>query len=100
MSQQNISTSLKNLTSQKIDGRDIDRFDYMVFINAEKTLPNASKLRQFYIRQKISFRVGNYRIVKKNRSYIEVNFKRTRFPDCLNGCIKKLKFAARKYEGY
>lgn len=83
-------------TTIKIEGKEIDRFDYMEFINLQK----ASEIKQIYLKFKIGYRIGDYRIVKKDGSYIEINFRKTKLADCLNDCIKKLKFIANKYEGY
>lgn len=88
----------KNSTT-KISGKDIDRFDYMEFINGEKIIEVKSKIKIMLLRFKMNFRIGNYRIVKNNGSFIELVIKRTRFADCLNDCIKKLKFVGNKYEG-
>jgi len=84
---------------QKIVGENIDRFDYMEFINGEKIMEEKSRLKIFFLRFKINFRIGTYRIVEKNDSFVELKIWKTNFADCLNGGIKKLKFAGTKYEG-
>ncbi|WP_394751351.1 hypothetical protein [Spongiimicrobium salis] len=87
----------KKITT-KILGQNIDRLDYMEFVNAEKIIEGKSKIKIRLLRFKMSFRVGNYRIVEKNGSFIELTIWRTRFADCLNDCVKKLKFVGNKYE--
>ncbi|WP_025665354.1 hypothetical protein [Aquimarina megaterium] len=87
----------KNLTT-KILAQDIDRFDYMEFINGEKIIEGGSKIKIMLLRFKMNFRIGNYRIVQRNGSFTELIIWRTRFADCLNGCIKKLKFVGNKYD--
>ncbi|WP_231517328.1 hypothetical protein [Tenacibaculum sp. 47A_GOM-205m] len=84
---------------QKIVGENIDRFDYMEFINGEKIMEEKSRLKIFFLRFKMNFRIGTYRIVEKNDSFIELKIWKTNFADCLNGGIKKLKFVGAKYEG-
>ncbi|WP_299124832.1 hypothetical protein [uncultured Tenacibaculum sp.] len=87
----------KNILT-KILGKDIDRFDYMEFINGEEIIESKSKIKIMLFRFKIYFRIGNYRIVKKDGSFIELTIWKTQFADCLNECVKKLKFVGNKYE--
>ncbi len=82
----------------KILGQDIDRFDYMEVINAEKMIEGKSRIKRMLFRYKIIFRVGNYRIVNNNGSFSELTIWKTRFADCLNDCVKKLKFVGNNYE--
>ncbi|WP_299158340.1 hypothetical protein [uncultured Tenacibaculum sp.] len=84
---------------RKIIGENIDRFDYMEFINGEKIIEEKSRLKIFFLRFKMNFRIGTYRIVEKNNSFVELKIWKTNFADCLNGGIKKLKFVRTKYEG-
>ncbi len=84
----------------KIHGDEIDRYDYMEHINYGETYETASYLKLKYFRFKIMFRIGKYRIVKKDGSHVDLFFKRAKYPDCLNECIKKLKFVTHKYESY
>lgn len=85
-------------TNTKILGQEIDRLDYMEFINGEKIIEGKSRIQTIILRFKMNFRIGKYRIVKKNDSSIELVIYRTRFADCLNECVKKLKFIGNKYE--
>tara|TARA_B100000795_G_scaffold263228_1_gene242064 strand:- start:9 stop:488 length:480 start_codon:yes stop_codon:yes gene_type:complete len=87
----------KKLTT-KILAKDIDKFDYLEFINGEKIIEGKSKIKIILLRFKINFRVGNYRIVQKTGSFTELTIWKTRFADCLNDCIKKLKFVGNKYD--
>ncbi|MFT6500887.1 MAG: hypothetical protein ACJASQ_000997 [Crocinitomicaceae bacterium] len=82
----------------RIFGQDIDRFDYLELINYEKTIEGKSKITRTLLRFKIHFRVGNYRIVGNNSSSIELSIWKTRFADCLNDCVKALKFVGNKYD--
>ncbi|WP_196889878.1 hypothetical protein [Aureivirga sp. CE67] len=84
---------------QKIVGENIDRFDFMEFINGEKIIEEKSRLKNFFLRFKIHFRIGTYRIVEKNNSFIELKIWKTNLADCLDEGIKNLKFVATKYEG-
>ena len=84
---------------KKVVGENIDRFDYMEFVNGEKIIEEKSRLRIFFLRFKMNFRIGTYRIVEKNDSFVELKIWKTNFADCLNGGIKKLKFVGTKYEG-
>ena len=90
---------IDNKNTTKIIGENIDRFDYMEFINGEKIIEGKSKLKIIFLRFKMNFRIGTYRIVEKNNTFIELKICRTKFADCLNGGIKKLKFVGNKYEG-
>ncbi|WP_074407784.1 MULTISPECIES: hypothetical protein [Aquimarina] len=83
---------------QKIIGENIDRFDYMEFINGEKIIEEKSRLKIFFLRLKMNFRIGTYRIIEKNNSFVELKIWKTNSADCLNGGIKKLKFVGTKYE--
>ncbi|CAM1355444.1 hypothetical protein [Tenacibaculum halocynthiae] len=83
---------------QKIVGKNIKRFDYMEFVNGEKIIEEKSRIKIFWLRFKMNFRVGTYRIVERNNSFIELKIWRTNFADCLNDGIKKLKFVVTKYE--
>ena len=83
---------------KKIDGQEINRFDYMEFVNGEKIIEGSSSLKIFLLRFKMRYRIGHYRIIKNDGRYIEVSIWKTRFADCLNASIKKLKFVANKYE--
>lgn len=85
-------------TNTKILGQEIDRLDYMEFINGEKIIEGKSRIRTIILRFKMNFRIGKYRIVKKNGSFIELAIYKTRFADCLNECVKKLKFVGNKYQ--
>ena len=87
----------KNILT-KILGKDIDRFDYMEFINGEEIIESKSKIKIMLFRFKMYFRIGSYRIVKKDGSFIELTIWKTQFADCLNECVKKLKFVGNKYE--
>ena len=84
---------------KKIIGENIDRFDYMEFVNGEKIIEGNSRFKIAFLRLKMNFRVGTYRIVEKDDSFVELKIWKTNFADCLNGCIKKLKFVGTKYEG-
>ena len=84
---------------QKIVGENIDRFDYMEFVNGEKIMEEKSRIKIFWLRFKMNFRIGTYRIVERNDSFVELKIWKTNFADCLNGGIKKLKFVGTKYEG-
>ncbi|MCE7995694.1 MAG: hypothetical protein HEP71_27190 [Roseivirga sp.] len=88
----------KKITT-KILGQDIDRFDYMEFINGDKIIEGKSRFKIRLLRLRLNFRVGNYRIVEKNGSYTELTIWKTRFADCLNDYVNKLKFVGNKYEG-
>ena len=85
-------------STTKILGKDIERFDYMEFINGEKIIEGKSKIKIILLRFKMNFRIGNYRIVQKTGSFTELTIWKTRFADCLNDCIKKLKFVGNKYD--
>ena len=87
----------KNILT-KILGKDIDRFDYMEFINGEEIIESKSKIKIKLLRFKMYFRIGSYRIVKKDGSFTELTIWKTQFADCLNECVKKLKFVGNKYE--
>ncbi len=82
----------------KILGNAIERIDYMQYENLEKTVEEKSKLRIKLDMLKINFRIGDFRIVKKDGSFIALKIKRTRFYDCLNDSIKKLKFVTNTYD--
>ncbi|CAA0219944.1 hypothetical protein [Tenacibaculum maritimum] len=84
---------------QKIVGDNIERFDYMEFVNGEKIIEEKSRLKTFWLRFKINFRIGTYRIIERNNSFIELKIWKTNLADCLNDGIKKLKFVVTKYEG-
>ena len=90
---------LDKKNTRKIIGENIDRFDYIEFINGEKIMEENSRLKIFFLRFKMNFRIGTYRIVEKNESFVELKIWRTNFADCLNGAVKKLKFIGAKYEG-
>ena len=83
---------------QKIIGENIERFDYMEHINGEKIIKEKSILEIFFLKKKMFFRVGTYRIVEKNDSYVDIKIWKTNYADCLNDAIKKLKFVGTKYE--
>lgn len=84
----------------RIKGDEIDRLDYMEFVNGQKTIEEKSRLKIMHLRFKMNRRIGHYRIVKKDGSFEEIKIKRTKFADCLNDSVKKLKFVANKYEGF
>lgn len=84
-------------SNTKIHGEDIDRLDYMEYINGESIVKNKSRIKIFFFRLKMNFRIGKYRIVKKDGGFIELKIRRTSFADCLNGSVKKLKFVGSKY---
>ncbi|MFD0991654.1 hypothetical protein [Tenacibaculum geojense] len=83
---------------RKIAGENIDRFDYLEFINGEKIMEEKSRIKIFFLRMKMRFRIGTYRIVEKNDSFIELKIWKTNYADCLNNGIKRLKFIGTKYE--
>lgn len=83
---------------RKIVGENIDRFDYMEFINGEKVIEEDSRFKIFLLRLKMRFRIGTYRIVENNDSFLELKIWKTNSADCLNDGIKKLKFIGTKYE--
>lgn len=85
--------------SHRIDGDTIESFDYLEMSMSYDEFMALPKLQKAYIRYKVNFRIGKYRIIKKDGSYIDLNSRRTRFSDCLNDSIKKLKFVVNKYEG-
>lgn len=89
---------IKGKSSVKIHGRELDRYDYMEHINYGAIYKTATKFRRMLYRPKIIFRIGKYRIVKKDGTHVNLFFTRTRHPDCLNECIKRLKFVTDKYE--
>ena len=77
--------SIDKNSTIKVLRKDIDRLDYMEFINREKTIEEKSRTKIILLRFKINFRIESYRTVKNNDSFIELNIKTTRFADCLNG---------------
>ena len=84
---------------QKIVGENIESFEYMEFVNGEKIIKEKSRVKIFWLRFKMNFRIGTYRIVERNKSFIELKIWKINFADCLNDGIKKLKFVVEKYEG-
>ncbi len=84
----------------KILGKEIDRFDYMLFENLEETIKNSSKLQLKLIQLKLHFRIGDYRIISKNGSFNQIRITKTKFADCLNEAIKKLIFVTNKYDSF
>ncbi|CAL2101688.1 conserved protein of unknown function [Tenacibaculum sp. 190130A14a] len=84
---------------RKIVGDNIKGFDYMEFVNGEKIIEENSRIKTFWLRFKMNFRIGTYRITERNNSFIELKIWKTTLADCLNGGIKKLKFVVTKYEG-
>ncbi|CAL2095934.1 conserved protein of unknown function [Tenacibaculum sp. 190524A02b] len=82
----------------KILGKNIERFDYMELINGEKIIEGKSKIKKRLLRFKMNFRIGNYRVIQRDGSFTEVTIWKTQLADCLDDCIKALKFVVNKYE--
>ncbi|TCI90592.1 hypothetical protein [Tenacibaculum sp. M341] len=84
----------------KIQGKEIYRFDYMLFENLEETIKNSSKLQLKLIQLKLYFRIGDYRIINKDGSFNQIKITKTKFADCLSEAIKKLVFVTNKYDSF
>jgi hypothetical protein len=85
-------------TTTRVDGKEIEDFDLMAFVNSGSK-QSESIFKKMYNKYQLMRHIGDFRITKKDGSFIEVYLPKRNFVYCLSGTIMKLQFVTEKYEG-